>query len=120
MSTRPGRWRMTYRSRSLGDWPGFDLHSRRPAGPHGPEEVRAIEVKGRAASGPVEVSGNEWAAACNQRGRYWLYTVFDCAAPHSRLVRVRDPFGRLPAQAGGGVVIAESEILSAGENEAGA
>ena len=40
------------RRRGLGDWPGFDLHSRRPAGPHGPEEVRAIEVKGRAASAP--------------------------------------------------------------------
>ena len=101
------------RREGLGDWPGFDLRSQRPAGPQGPEEERAIEVKGRAASGAIEVSENEWAAACNLRDRYWLYVVFDCATPRPRLVRVRDPFGRLLARAKGSVVIAESEILSA-------
>ncbi len=106
------------RRQGLGDWPGFDLRSQRPAGPQGPEEERAIEVKGRAASGAVEVSENEWAAACNLRDRYWLYVVFDCATPRPRLVRVRDPFGRLLARASGSVVIAEAEILSASMNEA--
>ncbi len=106
------------RRQGLGDWPGFDLRSLRPASPKGPEEERAIEVKGRAASGPVEVSENEWAAACNLRDRYWLYVVFDCATPHPRLVKVRDPFGRLLARARGSVVIAESEILSASMDEA--
>ena len=106
------------RREGLGDWPGFDLRSLRPSGPQGPEEERAIEVKGRAGSGPVEVSENEWAAACNLRDRYWLYVVFDCATPHPRLVKVRDPFGRLLARAKGSVVIAESDILSASMNEA--
>ena len=103
------------RREGLGDWPGFDLRSLRPAGQHAPAEDRAIEVKGRAGSGAVEVSENEWAAACNLRDRYWLYVVFDCATPRPRLVRVRDPFRRLLATAKGSVVIAESEIVSAGD-----
>ena len=80
------------RRAGLTDWPGFDLKSRRPA------EERAIEVKGRARSGSVEMSDNEWAKACNLRDRYWLYVVFDCATPHPGLVRVCDPFGKLLAK----------------------
>ena len=80
------------RRAKLPDWPGFDLRSRRPA------QERAIEVKGRAASGNVEMSDNEWARACNLRDAYWLYVVFDCATPRPRLLRVRDPFGRLLAR----------------------
>ncbi len=107
------------RREGLGDWPGFDLRSVRPAGDLGPAEDRAIEVKGRAGTGAVEVSANEWAAACNLRERYWLYTVFDCATPRPRLVKVRDPFGRLLAKAKGSVVISASEIQAAGTREAG-
>ena len=44
-------------------------------------EPRAIEVKGRADTGGVELRENEWAKACNLRERYWLYVVFDCATP---------------------------------------
>ena len=113
------------RRAGLTDWPGFDLRSRRPAGigtagkfaaganstgtdatgTNAPGtdsidaavgvEERAIEVKGRAGTGSVEMSENEWAKACNLRDRYWLYVVFDCATPRPRLVRVRDPFARL-------------------------
>ena len=108
------------RREGLGDWPGFDLRSLRPAGARGPAVDRAIEVKGRAGSGAVEVSENEWAAACNLRDRYWLYVVYDCATPRPRLVKVRDPFGRLLATAKGSVVIAEAEILSATAGEANA
>ena len=100
------------RREGLGDWPGFDLRSLRPASVLGPAEDRAIEVKGRAGTGAVEVSANEWAKACNLRERYWLYVVYDCATPRPRLVKVRDPFARLLATAKGSVVIAESEILS--------
>ena len=71
----------------------------------------------RAGLGEVEVSENEWAKACNLRDGYWLYVVFDCATPRPRLVRVRDPFGRLLATAKGSVVIAGSEILSAATDE---
>ena len=83
------------RRAGLTDWPGFDLRSRRPASDHGGAEESAIEVKGRAGSGNIEMSENEWARACNLRNDYWLYVVFDCATPRPRLVRVRDPFGKL-------------------------
>ena len=79
----------------LTDWPGFDLRSLRPTNARGHAEERAIEVKGRAGSGSIELSENEWAKACNLREHYWLYVVFDCATPHPRLVRVRDPFAKL-------------------------
>ena len=108
------------RREGLGDWPGFDLRSLRPADAQGPAVDRAIEVKGRAGSGAVEVSENEWAAACNLRDRYWLYVVFDCGTPRPRLVKVRDPFGRLLARSKGSVVITASEILSASMDEVGA
>ena len=79
----------------LTDWPGFDLKSRPPAGADGSAEERAIEVKGRAGSGNVHISENEWARACNLRENYWLYVVYDCATPRPRLVRVQDPFAKL-------------------------
>jgi hypothetical protein len=66
------------RRAGLTDWPGFDLRSLCPASAHGPAGERAIEVKGRAGFGGVEVLANEWANACNLRDRYWLYVVFDC------------------------------------------
>jgi hypothetical protein len=90
--------------------PGFDLVSRRPSG-----EERAIEVKGRAGVGDVEMTENEWAKACNLRDRYWLYVVFDCAGSHPRLFRVRDPFYTLIAKARGGVIVDETQILAATE-----
>ena len=71
------------RRAGLPEWPGFDLLSSHPEG-----QLRNIEVKGRARSGSVEISDNEWAAACNRRDDYWLYVVFDCATSHPRLVRV--------------------------------
>ena len=107
--SRPG----LARHAGLGDWPGFDLRSLRPADAQGQAQERAIEVKGRAGTGSVEVSANEWAAACNLQDRYWLYAVFDCATPRPRLVKVRDPFGRLLAKARGSVIISASEIQSA-------
>ncbi len=81
------------RRAGLGDWPGFDLLSTNPAG-----ERRAIEVKGRARAGDIELSDNEWAKACNLRDGYWLYAVYDCATPRPRLVRVNDPFTKLIAR----------------------
>ena len=78
------------RRAGLSDWPGFDLLSIRAAG-----ERRCIEVKGRAGSGSVEVSDNEWAKACNLRNEYWLYVVYDCAGPRPRTLRVNDPFAIL-------------------------
>jgi superfamily II DNA or RNA helicase/DNA-binding XRE family transcriptional regulator len=105
------------RRAGLTDWPGFDLRSLRPASAHGPAEERAIEVKGRAGSGAVEVLANEWAKACNVRERYWLYVVFDCATPQPRLIKVQDPFGRLLATAKGSMLITATEILAAADAE---
>ncbi len=82
----------------------------RPAGGE-----RAIEVKGRAAIGDIELTENEWAKACNLRERYWLYVVYECASPHPRLLRVQDPFANLLVRAKGGVVIDEREILAVAE-----
>ena len=80
-------------------WPGFDLLSCRPQSVDGTRQELAIEVKGRRGYGSVELSDNEWAKACNMRDRYWLYVVFNCATPNPRLVRVRDPFGKLLVKA---------------------
>jgi hypothetical protein len=51
-------------------------------------------IPGRAGIGDVELTENEWGAACNQREHYWLYV-----------------------RAKGGVVIDEREIFSAAEDE---
>jgi superfamily II DNA or RNA helicase/DNA-binding XRE family transcriptional regulator len=98
------------RKAGLLDWPGFDLLSIRKSG-----EERAIEVKGRAQVGDIEISENEWAKACNLRDRYWLYVVYNCASAYPKLVRVQDPFGKLLVRAKGGMIIEEREILEAGE-----
>jgi len=98
------------RAAGLPDNPGFDLLSHRSA-----DEKRSIEVKGRAGTGEVEVSSNEWAKACNLRERYWLYVVYDCGTPNPRLVRVQDPFGSLLAKAKGSVLISPAQVMEAGE-----
>lgn len=96
------------RAAGLTDNPGFDLLSIRPTG-----ERRAIEVKGRAGTGDVEVSSNEWARAANLRDGYWLYAVYDCATPAPRLARVQDPFGRLLVTAKGSMLITASQVMRA-------
>ena len=96
------------RAAGLTDNPGFDLLSIYSDG-----RRHAIEVKGRATTGDVEVTSNEWARAANLRDGYWLYAVYDCATPAPRLVRVRDPFGNLLAKAKGSVLISASEVSQA-------
>jgi hypothetical protein len=98
------------RQAGLPENPGFDLLSVRSG-----NEKRAIEVKGRANTGDVEVSANEWAKACNMRDGYWLYAVYDCATPSPRMVRVQDPFGRLLAKAKGSILLSASQIFECGD-----
>ncbi len=93
-------------------WPGFDLHSHRPSGEH-----LAIEVKGRASIGDVELTENEYIKACNLRDRYWLYVVYECAKSAPRLLRVQDPFGKLIVRAKGSVIVGEGQIFAAAEGE---
>ena len=94
----------------LMDYPGFDLLSERPG------EERGIEVKGRVGTDAIELTANEWARACNLRGRYWLYAVFDCGSARPRLFRVQDPFGQLLARAQGGVLINYGDIVRCADN----
>ena len=100
-------------------WPGFDLLSRHAKGQAGNGKVgpNAIEVKGRAGVGEIEVSDNEWAKACNLRERYWLYVVFNCAGSHPELHRIQDPFGKLIARAKGGIVLDAASILQTAERK---
>ena len=93
-------------------WPGFDLLSRRPMG-----EELAIEVKGRAAIGDIELTENEYIRACNLRDRYWLYVVYDCAKAAPRLWRIQDPFGKLIVRQKGSVLVGEGAIFAAAESE---
>ncbi len=90
--------------------PGFDLLSHRPG-----DEKRAIEVKGRASTGDIEVTANEWAKACNMRDNYWLYAVYECASPSPRLIRVQDPFSKLLARAKGSILIDAVQIKAVAE-----
>ena len=104
------------RAAGLTDNPGFDLLSSRPAFGATREtstvfEERAIEVKGRAAIGDLELTENEWSRACNLRDRYGLYVVYECGTPSPRLLRIQNPFYKLIATAKGGVIIGECEIL---------
>jgi superfamily II DNA or RNA helicase len=54
---------------------GFDLRSTDRQG-----RIRRIEVKGRAHSGPVVLTTNEWLQAHRFGGGYWLYIVVNVAA----------------------------------------
>jgi len=96
----------------LNEWPGFDLLSRRLSG-----EELAIEVKGRADIGDVELTENEYIKACNLRERYWLYVVFECAKATPRLLRIQDPFGKLIMRQKGSVIVGEGQIFAAAESE---
>ena len=95
------------RAAGLTDNPGFDLLSIRPTG-----ERRAIEVKGRAGTGDVEVTRTSGPGRQSAR---WLLALRGLrlrdAAP--RLVRVQDPFGTLLAKAKGSVLISSTEITQA-------
>jgi superfamily II DNA or RNA helicase/DNA-binding XRE family transcriptional regulator len=110
------------RAAGLPDHPGFDVLSIRPS-----HERRCIEVKGRANTGEIEVTDNEWARACNLRADYWLYAVYHCTTPTPQMVRVQDPFEKLlvrpftktqiveTVREVGGVRIAHAQVLEVGE-----
>lgn len=94
------------RAAGLPDYPGFDLLSVRLNG-----ERRSIEVKGRAEVGPIEISANEWAKACNLGESYWLYVVFNCASESPTLYRIQDPFNNLIAKSKGSLLIDHQQVL---------
>jgi hypothetical protein len=65
---------------------GFDILSRPPQG----GAVRFIEVKGRAKTGPVVLTPNEYKTAERLREDFWLYVVMDCRKV-PRLIPICDP-----------------------------
>jgi hypothetical protein len=72
---------------------GFDLISRKPH-PEDPKtaiEVRFIEVKGRAHTGEIVLTSNEYNTAKRLRKDYWLYVVFHCGTPTPSLNILHDP-----------------------------
>lgn len=102
------------RAAGLTDNPGFDLLAIYPEGDS--RGRRAIEVKGRANTGDVEVSSNEWARAANLRDGYWVYVVYGCATSMPQLDRVQDPFGTLLAKAKGSMLISRQQIRQASQS----
>ncbi len=71
---------------------GFDLISRKlhPEDPKTAIDVRFIEVKGRAATGDIALTSNEYNTARRLKKDYWLYIVFHCATTPS-VNALRDP-----------------------------
>jgi hypothetical protein len=108
-------------ARRLTDNPGFDIFSNRPAlgatsAKSSVLEERAIEVKGRAGVGDIELTENEWGRACILRDHHWLYVVYHCGTPNPRLLCIQNPFYKLIATAKGGVIVDETQIFGAAEN----
>ena len=72
---------------------GFDLISRKPH-PEDPKtaiDVRFIEVKGRAHTGDIALTSNEYNTARRLRKDYCLYVVFHCGTPNPSLNILNDP-----------------------------
>jgi hypothetical protein len=78
---------------------GFDLIARKfhPEDPKTAISMRFVEVKGRAISGEVALTYNEYKTAERLKEDYWLYVVFHCATEPSLNI-IRNP-SRLDWQA---------------------
>ncbi|MGQ9730940.1 MAG: helicase-related protein [Candidatus Zipacnadales bacterium] len=61
------------------------------------EGLRYIEVKGRAESGPIALTPNEWLMAHRLGKDYWLYVVEHCRT-QPRLYTIQDPAAALSAE----------------------
>ena len=71
---------------------GYDLRSEGAEG-----DVRYIEVKARARTGPIALTPNEWLMAHRLGDEYWLYIV-ENAAQNPTLHRIRNPASVLQAE----------------------
>ena len=80
-------------------WTPFDVskdgehYDIRSEGPDG--QKRFIEVKGRAASGPVVLTGPEVDKLRQLGDRAWLYVVTECRTPSPRLHVIQDPLSKI-------------------------
>jgi len=71
---------------------GYDILSRSS------DELRKIEVKGRALSGGIHLTVNEWNMAHRFKEEYWLYLVTDIAKGDPKLHIVQDPASKITAK----------------------
>jgi transcriptional regulator with XRE-family HTH domain/superfamily II DNA or RNA helicase len=90
---------------------GYDLESHRANG-----EIVAVEVKGRADRGQIQLTENEWPTAINVRDRYWLYVVVDCAK-NPVLYRVQDPAFKLAVKTRQSFTVNFGDILREAEQD---
>jgi hypothetical protein len=66
---------------------GFDIRSKDSEG-----KVRYVEVKARAATGPVALTQNEWFKAQRLGADYYLYTVWNAGRdPNAKPRVIQDP-----------------------------
>ena len=72
---------------------GFDLISRKPHSEDAAAaiDVRFIEVKGRAHTGEIALTSNEYRTAQRLGNDYWLCIVFHCATPKPNINVLRNP-----------------------------
>jgi hypothetical protein len=95
---------------------GFDIRSKDEL----TGEIRYIEVKGRAATGPVALTQNEWFKARRFKDAYYLYAVMN-AAKTPELYVVRNPAENLSPEERIEVVryvVPPEEIKSKGQRKA--
>lgn len=71
---------------------GYDYKS------HGPGGFRAIEVKGKGASGNVFITANEWQTAKELGKSYFLYIVENISTEKPRLKIIQNPYNKLNAK----------------------
>lgn len=64
---------------------GYDIRS------EGASEVRFIEVKGKAATGAIIITSNEWKTASAQSDKYFLYIVQNIFAKPAQIKIIRNP-----------------------------
>lgn len=90
---------------------GFDVRSTSPEG-----HKRYIEVKARAASGPVALTQNEWFKAKRFQSEYYLYVVLN-AASQPALYRIQNPAETLKPEEEMEVryLVTVNEIMGKGE-----
>lgn len=69
--------------------PGWDIEYVAASG-----QPFKIEVKGTEGKifPSIDISGNEWKAAEEQRASYWLYVVTECSSSNPHIAKINDPY----------------------------
>jgi hypothetical protein len=70
---------------------GFDVRSTRYNEDGTFADIRYIEVKGRAQSGAIRLSSNEWKKARHFGEKFWLYIVTMAGTNEPELHRIQNP-----------------------------